>query len=79
MPTYETLLADASLLPIEDHIQLIDAIWESLPEHSLPALSDEWVAEIQKRSAEYVAGFGGRNSPDSVSSKNYYNDYGGVR
>lgn len=56
MPTYETLLVDASRLPVADRIQLFDAIWDTLPEDSLPPLSDEWAAEIQKRSAEYDAG-----------------------
>ena len=56
MPTYETLLVGASRLPIADRIQLIDAIWDTLPEDSLPPLSDEWAAEIQRRSGEYDAG-----------------------
>lgn len=56
MPTYETLLVDASRLPVPDRIQLFDAIWDTFPEDSLPPLSDEWAAEIQKRSAEYDAG-----------------------
>ena len=56
MPTYETLLADAKRLPVADRVQLINAIWDTLPPDSLPPLSDEWVAEIQRRSAEYDAG-----------------------
>ena len=56
MPTYETLLVDASRLPVADRIQLFDAIWDTIPEDALPPLSDEWAAEIQKRSAEYDAG-----------------------
>lgn len=56
MTNYQTLLADATLLPAEDRIQLIDAIWETLPEESLPPLSGEWMAEIQRRSAEIDAG-----------------------
>ncbi len=56
MSTYETLLADVTQLPVADRIQLIDAIWDTLPADSLPPLSDEWVAEIQRRSAEYDAG-----------------------
>jgi putative addiction module component (TIGR02574 family) len=56
MPNYETLLAGAAQLPIEDRLQLIDAIWETLPADSLPPLSDEWAAEIQRRSAEYDSG-----------------------
>lgn len=56
MTTYETLLADAALLPVDDRIQLIDAIWDTLPEESLPPLDSEWVAEIQRRSVEIDAG-----------------------
>jgi putative addiction module component (TIGR02574 family) len=56
MVPYEALLADAIRLPVADRIQLIDAIWETLPASSLPPLSDEWVAEIQRRSAEVDAG-----------------------
>jgi putative addiction module component (TIGR02574 family) len=56
MTTYETVLADAARLPVADRIQLIDAIWDTLPGDSLPPLSDEWVAEIQRRSAEYDTG-----------------------
>ncbi len=56
MSTYETLLADAAKLSVADRIRLIDAIEETLPDGSLPPLSDEWLAEIRKRSAELEAG-----------------------
>ncbi len=56
MPDYDTLLADASQLPIGVRLQLIDAIWDTLPAESLPPLTDEWAAEIQRRSAEYDSG-----------------------
>ena len=56
MPNYETLLADAARLPVVERIQLIEALWDTLPADSLPPLTDEWVAEIQRRSAEYDAG-----------------------
>jgi putative addiction module component (TIGR02574 family) len=56
MPNYDTLLADATQLPAADRIDLIDAIWETLPRDALPPLSDEWLAEIQRRSAECDAG-----------------------
>jgi putative addiction module component (TIGR02574 family) len=62
MPTYENVLADAAKLQVADRIQLIDAIWDTLPADSLPPLTDEWLAEIQRRSAEYESG-----SADSVS------------
>jgi putative addiction module component (TIGR02574 family) len=56
MPDYQTLLAGASGLPIADRIQLIEALWDTLPDNSLPPLTDEWLAEIERRSAEYEAG-----------------------
>lgn len=56
MPDYETLLADASRLPIDDRVQLIEALWQTLPPYAQPQLSDEWIAEIECRSAEYDAG-----------------------
>jgi putative addiction module component (TIGR02574 family) len=56
MLDYQTLLADASNLPVPDRIQLIEALWDTLPEDSLPPLTDEWLVEIKRRSAEYDAG-----------------------
>jgi putative addiction module component (TIGR02574 family) len=53
MLDYQTLLADAARLPIVDRIQLIDALWDTLPTESLPPLSGEWKAEVQRRSAEF--------------------------
>lgn len=56
MSTYETLLTDVSRLPVAERIQLMGAIWDTLPADSLPPLDAEWLAEIQQRSAEYDAG-----------------------
>lgn len=32
------------------------AVWDTVPGDALPPLSDEWLAEIQRPSAEYDAG-----------------------
>ena len=56
MSDYNALLADASQLPLDERIQLIEALWDTVPEGEMPPLSDEWTAEIQRRSAEYDAG-----------------------
>ena len=56
MPDYDTLLANAAQLPVDARIQLIEALWDTVPEDALPPLSDKWLAEIQRRSAEYDAG-----------------------
>jgi putative addiction module component (TIGR02574 family) len=56
MSNYETVLAQAQELPVDDKIQLIEALWDLVPEASLPPLSDAWIAEIQQRSAEFDSG-----------------------
>jgi hypothetical protein len=32
MPDFDTILSDASQLPLEARIYLIDALWETIPE-----------------------------------------------
>jgi putative addiction module component (TIGR02574 family) len=56
MADYDTLLSDASQLPLDTRIQLIEALWDTVPEEAMPALSEEWLAEIHRRSDEYDAG-----------------------
>jgi putative addiction module component (TIGR02574 family) len=53
---YESLLSDASRLPVADRIQLIEALWDTVPANSLPPLTDEWLEEVKRRSAEYDSG-----------------------
>ncbi len=56
MSDYDTVLADARRLPLVDRVQLIEALWDTLPSDCLPPLTDEWIAEIRRRSAEYDSG-----------------------
>jgi putative addiction module component (TIGR02574 family) len=56
MSDYDTLLANAAQLPVDARIRLIDALWDTLPDDVESPLSDEWLAEIERRSAEYDAG-----------------------
>lgn len=56
MVDYDSLLADASQLPLGVRIQLIEALWDTVPDDAVPRFNDEWIAEIQRRSAEYDAG-----------------------
>ncbi len=56
MSDFDALLAGASQLPLDARIQLIEALWNTVPNDSLPPLSAEWVAEIQRRSSEFDAG-----------------------
>lgn len=56
MTTYADVFANASQLPVRDRLQLIEELWDSVPAEALPPISDEWRAEINKRSAEFDAG-----------------------
>lgn len=56
MSDYEALLADASRLSVSERIQLIEALWDTVPADCLPPLSNEWLEEIQRRSAEFDSG-----------------------
>jgi putative addiction module component (TIGR02574 family) len=56
MPTFQDVLDAARALTATDRIRLVDAIWEDVPPADWPPPSDEWLAEVQRRSAEYDAG-----------------------
>lgn len=55
MSNYEALLADAGQLPLGERTELIEALWDTVPEEEMPPLSDERAAKIQRRSAEFDA------------------------
>lgn len=69
MTKYESLLADATQLPIADRIELIEALWESVPGGSRPALSEEWLAEINRRSSDYDSGKVETVSSDTIKAE----------
>jgi len=56
MSDLDSLLTDASRLPVADRLELIEALWETVPEDALPSLSEDWMAEIHRRSAAFDAG-----------------------
>lgn len=56
MSSFESILSAASQLPVPDRLRLIDALASSVPDDSPPSLSPEWLAEIERRSAEVDSG-----------------------
>ncbi len=56
MLDYQSVLSAANQLPIVEKVQLIEALWNTVPEENLPPLSDEWLAEIRRRSDEFDSG-----------------------
>jgi putative addiction module component (TIGR02574 family) len=55
MPSYDSLLADASCLPVADRIELVEALWESLPIQASAPISPEQRAELNRRLDAYEA------------------------
>lgn len=50
------LLEQAKQLSIEDQLELIEALWDSIAEHdAVPPLTDAQVAELDRRIAEHEA------------------------
>ncbi len=56
MSEYESVLAAAVQLSLPDRLRLIDDLASSVPDGHPPALSSEWLAEIERRSAELDSG-----------------------
>jgi putative addiction module component (TIGR02574 family) len=56
MTQFDSILSAASQLPVADRVRLIDALAATVPDDCLPALSGEWLAEIERRSAEIDSG-----------------------
>lgn len=50
------LLESALALPDEEQLQLVAALLAAVDERGLRPFDDSWLAEIQRRSAEYDAG-----------------------
>ncbi|HZZ29373.1 MAG TPA: addiction module protein [Pirellulales bacterium] len=56
MNDYDSILAAASSMPIADQLRLIDELAASVPDDQPPTLSKQWLAEIERRSAEIDSG-----------------------
>ncbi|MDA1018249.1 MAG: addiction module protein [Planctomycetota bacterium] len=56
MSNYQAVLSAASSLPITERLQLIDELASGVPDDQPPQLSDSWLEEICRRSAEIDGG-----------------------
>jgi putative addiction module component (TIGR02574 family) len=52
----ERLLEAALALPDDEQLQLVEALLAAVDERGLRPFDDSWLAEIQRRSAEFDAG-----------------------
>jgi len=56
MTDYDSIFAAASNMPVVDRLRLIDELAADMPDDQPPTLSNAWLEEIKKRSAEIDAG-----------------------
>ena len=56
MPTFQDVLSAARTLNATERMRLANAIWEDTPPADWPLPDAEWIAEAQRRSAEYDEG-----------------------
>jgi putative addiction module component (TIGR02574 family) len=55
-PGAENVLQAALTLPEEERLEIIDALLAALDQESTPPISEAWMAEVRRRSAEFDAG-----------------------
>ena len=65
----DAILSAASQLSVADRLRLIDQLAASVPDDQPPSLSQEWLAEIERRSAEIDSGSVATESWDSVRGR----------
>lgn len=56
MSDYQSVRSAAAELPVGDQLRLIDDLAASMPDDQPPTLSEEWLAELEQRSAEIDGG-----------------------
>ena len=56
MPTLDDVLDAARALTPTDRMRLVDALWDDVSPSEWPLPSEEWIAEAQRRSADYDEG-----------------------
>jgi putative addiction module component (TIGR02574 family) len=56
MLTFQDVLCAARTLNTTERIRLASALWDDVPPTEWPLPDDEWIAEAQRRSAEYDEG-----------------------
>lgn len=56
MTSLQEIIDAARALSPAERLRLVDAVWDDEHPEQWPTLSPEWLAEVQRRSAEFDAG-----------------------
>jgi putative addiction module component (TIGR02574 family) len=68
----DAIVSEASQLTVADRLQLIDRLAASVPDDQPPSLSEQWIAEIGRRSREIDHGAVTTESWDSVRGRLFH-------
>ena len=68
----DTIVSEAVQLPVADRLQLIDRLAASVPDDQPPTLSEEWLAEIERRSSEIDRGAVEMESWDTIRERLFH-------
>ena len=68
----DAIVSEASQLTVADRLRLIDRLAASVPDDQPPSLSEQWIAEIGRRSREIDQGAVTTESWDSVRDRLFH-------
>ena len=69
MLDFDAIVSEASQLSVADRLRLIDQLAASVPDDQPPSLSEQWMAEIARRSKEIDSGAVTTEPWDSIRSR----------
>ncbi len=72
MLDFDTIISAASQLSVSDRLRLIDQLAASVPDDQPPSLSEQWLAEIDRRSKEIDTGAVTTEPWDSIRSRLFH-------
>ncbi len=72
MLDFDMVLSEASQLSVVDRLRLIDQLASSVPDDQPPTLSEQWLAEIDRRSEEINSGPVTTETWDSIRSRLFH-------
>lgn len=56
MPTFNEVLSAAQMLDSTERLRLASSLWDDVAPADWPLPDAEWIAEVQRRSAEFDSG-----------------------
>jgi len=72
MLDFDAIVSEASQLTVADRLRLIDQLAASVPDDQPPSLSQQWMAEIDRRSKEIDSGTVVTEPWDSIRSRLFH-------